>query len=255
MAVLEAVLFDYGDTLFRFRYDERTHAAALAGLLEELGRADVSADALFLEVDHRLGPGLDARGEHGELDYLALVRDALAAVGVVVDEQALLRAVRAEHRGWDANRQLHPDSLRLLAAVRERGLRVGMVSNTFDIPELMHEDLALMGLTDVIDAAVFSSELGVRKPHPAIYLHVLELLGVAPARRPVRGRPRARGRGRPGRAGHAHLPGSLLPKRRRRPAAGRPPHRCSAGAAGRDRRTQVARVDWTRWARSDNRSR
>jgi len=27
---------------------------------------------------------------------------------------------------------------------------------------------------------VFSSELGVRKPHPAIYLHVLELLGVAP---------------------------------------------------------------------------
>jgi len=181
MAALEAVLFDYGDTLFRFRYDERTHAAALAGLLDELGRADVSADALFVEFDQRLGPGLDARGEHGELDYLALVRDALAAVGVVVDEQALLRAMRVEHRGWDRNRELHPDSLQLLAAVRERGLRVGMVSNVFDIPELMHEDLALMGLTDLIDAAVFSSELGVRKPHPAVYLHVLELLGVAPA--------------------------------------------------------------------------
>lgn len=181
MATLRAVLFDYGDTLFRFRYDERTHVQALDGLLRELGEDEVSADALFLEVDRRLGPALDARGEHGEMDYLALVREALEAVGVSVQDAALASAMRVEHRGWDGNRELHADAVALLRGVRERGLAVGMVSNAFDIPELMHEDLELMGIAELFDVAVFSSELGVRKPHPDIYLHVLDRLGVAPA--------------------------------------------------------------------------
>jgi putative hydrolase of the HAD superfamily len=37
-----------------------------------------------------------------------------------------------------------------------------------------------MGLTERLDFAVFSSEVGVRKPHPQIFERALEALGVEP---------------------------------------------------------------------------
>jgi putative hydrolase of the HAD superfamily len=37
-----------------------------------------------------------------------------------------------------------------------------------------------MGLADRLDFAVFSSEVGVRKPHPQIFERALEALGVEP---------------------------------------------------------------------------
>jgi putative hydrolase of the HAD superfamily len=39
-----------------------------------------------------------------------------------------------------------------------------------------------MGIADRLDAAVFSSEVGKRKPHPAIFEAALEQLGVEPER-------------------------------------------------------------------------
>jgi putative hydrolase of the HAD superfamily len=39
-----------------------------------------------------------------------------------------------------------------------------------------------MGLADRLDTAVFSSEVGKRKPHPAIFEAALEALGVEPGR-------------------------------------------------------------------------
>jgi putative hydrolase of the HAD superfamily len=38
-----------------------------------------------------------------------------------------------------------------------------------------------LGLAERLDAAVFSSEVGYRKPHPAIYREALARLGVEPA--------------------------------------------------------------------------
>ena len=49
------------------------------------------------------------------------------------------------------------------------GLMTGLVSNAFDPGWLLHQDLADMGLAERLDAAVFSSEVGLRKPHPAIF--------------------------------------------------------------------------------------
>ena len=57
----------------------------------------------------------------------------------------------------------------LLDSLRDRGLATGLVSNAFDPGWLLHGDLARMGLAERLDAAVFSSEIGKRKPHPAIF--------------------------------------------------------------------------------------
>jgi putative hydrolase of the HAD superfamily len=68
----------------------------------------------------------------------------------------------------------------LLEALRSRGLALGLVSNAFDPGWLLHRDLEQMGIAERIDSAVFSSEVGKRKPHPAIFEHALGQLGVEP---------------------------------------------------------------------------
>src|SRR5207253_1592699 len=55
--------------------------------------------------------------------------------------------------------------------------------NAIDPPWLLHCDLEQLGVRERLDVAVFSSEVGWRKPHPAIFERALELLGgIAPER-------------------------------------------------------------------------
>jgi putative hydrolase of the HAD superfamily len=62
--------------------------------------------------------------------------------------------------------------------LKRRGLKVGLVSNiTFD-GDSVRNDLDRLGLLDLFDAVVLSSEIGVRKPHPRIYQVALDGLGV-----------------------------------------------------------------------------
>jgi putative hydrolase of the HAD superfamily len=65
--------------------------------------------------------------------------------------------------------------------LRERGLKLGLVSNAFDPPDLLHRDLAQLGIAERVDVALFSSEVGRRKPDPEIFQRALDALGVAPA--------------------------------------------------------------------------
>ena len=79
-------------------------------------------------------------------------------------------------------RQLASTTHALLETLRERGLKLGLVSNAIDPPDLLHRDLAELGVAERLDVAVFSSEVGRRKPDPAIFERALDALGVAPER-------------------------------------------------------------------------
>jgi putative hydrolase of the HAD superfamily len=72
------------------------------------------------------------------------------------------------------------ENLQVMKSLKERGLRLGLVSNAHFLPELMREDIARLGVAPYLDEAVFSAEIGVRKPDPAIFRRVLGELGVAP---------------------------------------------------------------------------
>ncbi|SHN46051.1 HAD family hydrolase [Cryptosporangium aurantiacum] len=73
----------------------------------------------------------------------------------------------------------YPDAAPVLAALRERGIKVAVVSNiAHDLrPTFDHH-----GLTRWIDAFVFSYELDAMKPNPKIFHAACEALGVAPER-------------------------------------------------------------------------
>ena len=70
----------------------------------------------------------------------------------------------------------------LLESLRDRGLKLALVSNAFDPRWLLQRDLEQMGLAERLDFAVFSSEVGKRKPHPEIFRRALDALEVEPER-------------------------------------------------------------------------
>jgi putative hydrolase of the HAD superfamily len=179
--VLRAVLFDWGDTLFHFAYDEELLAAGWEAGLATLERDELPGpDATARVFRERYLPLLFVPGSLEEVEYPGMIRELLAGFGVELDDDELDRFLAAEHAAWEPARILGADTHALLDSLRERSLLTGLVSNAFDPGWLLHRDLADMGLADRLDAAVFSSEVGLRKPHPAIFEATLSALGVEP---------------------------------------------------------------------------
>lgn len=176
--MLEAVLFDYGDTLLEFRFDEDVWLRGLRDMLDAAGGPPERAADLRAELRGRFEALTADPDDHAELVYEEVVAEALAACGTPVGPGLVRAAIEAEHRGWAGARHLHPEAHRLLEDVRARGLRLAIVSNTFDPPYLLHADLAAEGVAERVDAIIFSSEVGRRKPAPEIYRSALEKLGV-----------------------------------------------------------------------------
>jgi HAD superfamily hydrolase (TIGR01509 family) len=174
--MLDAVLFDWGDTLMRWAWEPELLAAGHAAGLHALGLdPDVGLTVRFRDT---YLPLMFAPGTVEEVEYPGLVRQLLAESGITVDDVELGRFLEAEHAAWAPARQLADTTHALLETLRERGLKVGLVSNAFDPPALLHRDLAQLGVAERLDVAVFSSEIGRRKPDPAIFERAVEALGV-----------------------------------------------------------------------------
>lgn len=89
-----------------------------------------------------------------------------------------LAEIERQHR-W-AGVQLYPATIPTLRLLRERGYRIGLVS---DCTSLMGRPIPeRLGLLPLLDAVVLSCEVGVAKPAPAIYDLAIARLGVAPER-------------------------------------------------------------------------
>jgi putative hydrolase of the HAD superfamily len=75
---------------------------------------------------------------------------------------------------------LAPGSLELLATLRARGCRLGLVTNGF--AETHHDKIDRLGLRERMDAFFLADEVGMVKPNPALFRHACEVLGSVPER-------------------------------------------------------------------------
>jgi putative hydrolase of the HAD superfamily len=177
--VLRAVVLDYRHTLADFEWDDGRWLRGVRALVEAAGGdaadAVAAAEGLRRRFDRR------DPGDLAELDYPRAVSEVLGGLGLAADGEVVRRAIAAEHRVWEGATRLRPGALGLLDGVRARGLRVGVVANTFDPPELFRGDLRALGIAPRTDAIVLSCEVGMRMPHPAVYRAALAALGAAAA--------------------------------------------------------------------------
>jgi putative hydrolase of the HAD superfamily len=177
---LEAVIFDFGDTLLRFDFDEDVWLDCLRVTLREADLPVEAAESVRDDLRRRMDEIYGDPDEYAELDWVQAVTEAMLRCGPPRSPEVVQAAIAAGDRGWAAARHLHPEAISLLTGIRERGLKVGILSNTPDPPDLWLDNLAADGVTEHVDAIVLSSQLGRRKPAPEIYRAALDALGVEP---------------------------------------------------------------------------
>jgi len=118
-----------------------------------------------------------------EPDFALAAMDALQQLGVPgvtrAFGEAIYEALRV--RSCDS-RMLFDDTLSTLAALKERGYLLGVVTNRHYGGVPFHEDVRTLGLLDYFELGhmAISADLGIRKPHPDIFLHALKRLNVLP---------------------------------------------------------------------------
>ena len=181
--MIDAVLFDWGDTLMQWVWDESLLEAGHRAGLAAIGRDGLpQSDAVAARFAEAYMPYLWVPGAVEEIEYPGLVRELLAHFGITLSDGELERFLDAEHDAWQPARRLGATTHALLESLRARGLKLALVSNAFDPPPLLHRDLERMGVAERLDVAVFSSEIGKRKPHAAIFERALDAVGVEPER-------------------------------------------------------------------------
>ena len=180
---VRAVCFDLDGTLLR---DDHVDGV-VRRVAEELSRSYPGIDvAELVAANERVWweywPEVGDRWMRGEVpgdDVPTEVwRRALAAVGVT-DQDAAAAAFRL-HTGIEgATFALYPEAEDVLAELRERGIRVAIITN--GPSGLQRAKLAAVGIADGFDAVLVSGERGVQKPDPAIFALAVDELGVTAA--------------------------------------------------------------------------
>lgn len=191
---IRCILFDFGDTLWSRRDASVWHRMESASNRRTVAllREHISPDLLPTLDDDALGTrlrdALDAqvRGTirldpgHEPSGALAILQ-VLQQWGIEqVDTgfgTAIFEALRVRIPG---SRPLYEDVLSTLAELRRRGFLLGVVTNRQWGGPLFKEDLHTLGLLQHFDYQhmAISADLGVRKPHPAIFQHALDALCV-----------------------------------------------------------------------------
>jgi HAD superfamily hydrolase (TIGR01549 family) len=174
--VIRAVFFDVDFTLIypgpAFQGEGYREFCAKHGIARcdpsEFRSAVISASALLDESDdHAYDAGVFIR-------YIRHIIERMGGEGPAVEACA-----EEIYREWAAchHFELYDDVLPALGALRDRGLRIGLISNTHRSLEAFQNHFELGGL---VSGAVSSREHGYNKPHPSIFRAALALLSVSP---------------------------------------------------------------------------
>jgi putative hydrolase of the HAD superfamily len=172
---IEAVVFDWGGTLSEFVEPELVDAWRLAARHLAPEREDELVERM-LAVEAAFWSTTTTHQRSATLaDLLAA---ATAEVGLDVAEALLEEAAVRHLDAWTPHLRHDPDARPTLEALRQRGLRIGLLSNTH-WPRGFHERfLERDGLAALIDARLYTSEMEFQKPHPSAFVAALDALGV-----------------------------------------------------------------------------
>jgi len=179
---IEAVIFDWGGTLSHYAEIELADMWQLAAerLAHETGGDVVALRDKLLAAELRYWEGVNQSQRTGTLGDI--LRAESQALGLDVTAAVISEVAQRHLDAWTPHIQHHADAQSTLAALRARGIKVGLLSNTH-WPEAFHEHfLERDGLAAEIDVRAYTSNMEHSKPHRAAFEHVLSRLGVAAER-------------------------------------------------------------------------
>jgi HAD superfamily hydrolase (TIGR01549 family) len=179
--VIEAVTFDFWDTLMRApspREAREGRLRRLRGVLDVSGttvsdeQIGGALDEIIRVFNERWNENVQFTSEHGTVLLVELL-------DLVVDDDLLDRLATAfQGTGQIATPEMNPNVKPTLERLRSSGLRVGIICDVGMAPStILRGHLVTHEIVDLFDHWSFSDDVGHYKPAPEIFEHALGGLG------------------------------------------------------------------------------
>lgn len=162
---IKACVFDAYGTLFDF-------SSAASGCADELGGTAGALTALWRDKQVQYTWLRAAQGRHA--DFHQVTGEAL---DFALETLGIARAdLRARLMDLYLTLSPFPEVPGVLRQLKAAGLRLAILSN--GTPAMLEAAVGGAGLDGIFDAVVSVEEVGVFKPHPKVYRHALDRLGL-----------------------------------------------------------------------------
>ena len=186
MDEIKAVLFDLGDTLLDFGKIHKTRmvlqgARSSHDYLRKLRQPVGSFAGYFLRYLVRLRIRYylsEYRGQ--DFDSLALLQEAGRKDGLTCSREQWEEVIWHWYEPLSQLAEVERDLKEALASLLARGIKLGIVSNTFVNRASLERHLEQLGLRDFFSLRLYSYELGLRKPDLRIFRAAAEQIEEAP---------------------------------------------------------------------------
>ena len=173
---LDAVIFDWGGTLTPWHTIDLQEQWAAYTRVHDFSRADELAGRL-------LDAETEAWARARDHQRSGTIEDLLREAGIDPSGARHEQAMAAYHAFWVPHTHIDPDVPPLLRALRSRDIKVGVLSNTLWARDHHEEVFRRDGVLDLIDGAVYTSEIAWTKPHPEAFRAAMSAVEVTdPAR-------------------------------------------------------------------------
>jgi putative hydrolase of the HAD superfamily len=172
-AAVRAVIFDWGGTLTPWHtvdLEKQWDAYAHLYASDPAAAGDLAARIVEAEAQ--------AWGRSRADGVSAHLADVLAAAGVDTDHPGHPAALAAYEEFWEPHTFADPDVVPLFTGLRERGVRVGVLSNTIWSRDYHERVFARDGVLHLVDGAVYTSEIDHAKPHREAFRAAMAAVGV-----------------------------------------------------------------------------
>ncbi|MCW2526945.1 MAG: HAD-superfamily hydrolase, subfamily variant 3 [Pseudonocardiales bacterium] len=158
---IDAVIFDWGGTLTPWHViDARNSWATVHSDDDVIDRLHAAESAVWIR----------SRDEH----LSGTLAEILQAAQLDAHEEAIARY----DSWWDEHTIIDPQAPSMLRSLRERGIKIGVLSNTIWSRRRHEAIFARDGVLDLIDGAVYTSEIPWTKPHPQAFRAAMDAVGV-----------------------------------------------------------------------------
>jgi len=174
---LRAVIFDWGGTLTPWHTFDLAEQWTVYARVVHDGDDRASADLAARIFAAEGAAWQRARTDQGSTHMDDLLRE----VGVDTNDAVHDAALTAYRHFWEPHTITDEQVRPVWEGLRERGIRVGILSNTIWSRDYHRGVFERDGVLDLIDADVYSSEIAWTKPHPRAFQSSAEALGVEPS--------------------------------------------------------------------------
>lgn len=170
---IRAVLFDWGGTVVREQQLVTLYPADAVAAYARKHLSFALNDGDFERALDATMPGREpAPGEPAPTIH-GILAGAFTWLGWTVGTSDVDACAQLFFEAAYEGYEVYDDARALLPSLRYRGYRLGLVTNSIFPARLLEVKVSQLGLAGYLDCIVSSADVGVAKPHPAIFERAL----------------------------------------------------------------------------------